>query len=397
MGLIGHAGRSPSCATTEHSNFLKGVKWSPRGDYLLTAADDACLRLYECPDFGSLPQYLDDAEDTAAPLLRVPAGELIYDYAWYPWATVSDPVTFCFVVAARSHPLHLYDAATGELRCSYRPYNRMDELSPGYSIAFSPDGSLLYVGTRDSIEIFQLDRPGRDHDSLITRRRQEDGQPGIISCIAFASIGVPHTFAAGSYSGVAALYDARTREQLAVLEGHVGGVTHLRFSACGNYLYTGGRRDENMYCWDARYVSGAVYAMRRATKTTNQRIFFDVEPCGRHLGTGGEDGCVRLYDLRDGSEAGRYEVARDTVNGCQFHPNLPFLATASGHRRYSLAPLSDSDDDLNDSSDSLENDQKKGTDSRDAFKLTREENYLGVFQLKTRQISSAPDQVMAEI
>lgn len=26
----------------------------------------------------------------------------------------------------------------------------------------------------------------------------------------------------------------------------------------------------------------------RATENTNQRVFFDIEPCGRHLGTGGQ-------------------------------------------------------------------------------------------------------------
>lgn len=31
----------------------------------------------------------------------------------------------------------------------------------------------------------------------------------------------------------------------------------------------------------------------RATENTNQRVFFDIEPCGRHLGTGGQV----LFDL----------------------------------------------------------------------------------------------------
>jgi hypothetical protein len=51
-----------------------------------------------------------------------------------------------------------------------------------------------------------------------------------------------------------------------------------------------------------------------------------------------------VFDLRDGSEAGTFQAAPDTVNGCGFHPvmGLPLLATASGHRRYPLAPA-DSD------------------------------------------------------
>ena len=34
--------------------------------------------------------------------------------------------------------------------------------------------------------------------------------------------------------------------------------------------------------------------LQRETATTNQRIQFDIEPCGRHLATGGCDGAVRV-------------------------------------------------------------------------------------------------------
>jgi hypothetical protein len=34
--------------------------------------------------------------------------------------------------------------------------------------------------------------------------------------------------------------------------------------------------------------------MQRPTSLTNQRIGFSIEPCGRHLATGGTDGCVRV-------------------------------------------------------------------------------------------------------
>jgi hypothetical protein len=49
---------------------------------------------------------------------------------------------------------------------------------------------------------------------------------------------------------------------------------------------------------------------------------------------------AQVFDLRDGSEVGSFRAAADTVSGCDFHPvmGLPLLATASGHRRYPLAP-----------------------------------------------------------
>lgn len=64
---------------------------------------------------------------------------------------------------------------------------------------------------------------------------------GIVSCFAFNPL-QPAQLAAGSYSGKVAIYDVGTMSMELLLSGHVGGVTHARFSACGNYLFTGARQ-----------------------------------------------------------------------------------------------------------------------------------------------------------
>ena len=61
----------------------------------------------------------------------------------------------------------------------------------------------------------------------------------------------------------------------------------VEFSKDGNYLYTGARRDTDIFCWDIRYTSDVVYRLQRDSADTNQRIQFDIEPLGRHLATGG--------------------------------------------------------------------------------------------------------------
>ena len=60
----------------------------------------------------------------------------------------------------------------------------------------------------------------------------------------------------------------------------------VEFSKDGNYLYTGARRDPDIFCWDIRYTSDVVYRLQRDSAETNQRIQFDIEPLGRHLVTG---------------------------------------------------------------------------------------------------------------
>ncbi|GFQ01813.1 telomerase cajal body protein 1 [Phtheirospermum japonicum] len=140
--------------------------------------------------------------------------------------------------------------------------------------------------------------------------------------------------AAGSYNQTTAIYREDNMELLYVLHGQEGGVTQVQFSKDGNYLYTGGRKDPYVICWDIRKTVDIVYKLYRSTESTNQRIQFDIEPHGRYLGTGGQDGLVHIYDLQTGEWLSSFQAALDTVNGLSFHPFHPMAATSSGHRRY---------------------------------------------------------------
>jgi hypothetical protein len=206
---------------------------------------------------------------------------------------------------------------------------------------------------------------------------------GMVSCMAFSPLGAAaggggggHVLAAGSYAGSIGLYDSRTWELIFLLQGHKGGLTQLQFTADGSFLLSGARRDPHLLMWDLRCVctqcqcslsfrcplkhhgsrlldldpllsipslpppflpsflrnggASELYRLERDTGGTNQRIQFSVEPCGRHLATGGCGGCVRVFDLQTGERADEIRVAADTVNGCDFHPYLNLLAVATG-------------------------------------------------------------------
>jgi len=79
-------------------------------------------------------------------------------------------------------PIHLYDAYTGAVRASYRPYNGLDELEAPMVATFAPDGgSITAAGFRTDrmIQIFDTARPGRDALTTLhlgKTRRSTDGQ-----------------------------------------------------------------------------------------------------------------------------------------------------------------------------------------------------------------------------
>ena len=358
----GRAGAPPGPprANDPHDNFLKGVRWSPDGVCLLTCgAEDNTFRVYDIPADLSVVPIPDPTDETARlgdarllpdalwPALRVRAPESVYDYAWFPGMTATDPRTCVFASVTRAQPAQCWDACDGSLRASYVAHDHFDEPTAPTCVAFSADGACIFGGFDGCVRAWHVSRPGRDCDAWVSARRGRKTIPGggLTGCVAPAPLAAgSRLVAAGSYDRTVRVFDATTGEVALAFEGHAGGVTRAVWSPDGGYVYTGARRDAEIACWDVRNATGPVYRCARATASTNQRIGFDVEPCGRHLVSGGEDGCLRAYDLTTGDEVGAWRAAADVVGDFAFHPcasfedarrgTVPRGASVSGNRTF---------------------------------------------------------------
>ncbi|XP_076363186.1 telomerase Cajal body protein 1 homolog isoform X2 [Tachypleus tridentatus] len=255
-------------------NFIKGCKWSPDGSCILTNSEDNCLRLFNLPSESSNYQYViwDDIKEMNA-ALKVREGDLVYDYCWYPFMSSWNPASCCFVTTGRDNPIHMWDAFTGELRCTYRAFDHLDELSSAHSLAFDLDGQRLFCGFNKMIRVFDIGQPGRNCEHRPTNEKKQ-GQAGIISCMAFNPMN-RNIYAAGSYCKTVGVYTEPDGQLFYMFDGPVGGITHLVFSPDGTKLYTGGRKDPNIFCWDLRNPGQVLCSLRRLV-TTNQRIYFDI-------------------------------------------------------------------------------------------------------------------------
>ncbi|XP_015277896.1 PREDICTED: telomerase Cajal body protein 1 [Gekko japonicus] len=318
-------------------NFLKGCKWAPDGTCLLTNSADNCLRIYNLP----AELYAKEWETVAemSPVLRMVEGDTVYDYCWFPLMSSADPQT-CFVASSsRDNPIHIWDAFHGDLRATFRPYNHLDELTPAHALSFTPDGSQLFCGFNKTVRVFETSRPGRVCETRPTFAKKQ-GQNGIISCIAFSP--TQPVYACTSYSKTVGLYSRAEGDPLALLHGHRGGVTHALFSPEGFCLYTGGRKDSEILCWDLRQPSEALFSVSR-TVATNQRLYFDLDPSGRYLLSGDTEGLITVWDTSQPPSSDprpvlppvlQFRALQDCVNGISLHPSLPMLATASGQRTF---------------------------------------------------------------
>lgn len=334
------------CKMTE--NYLRGCKWAPDGSCLLTNSADNILRIYNLP-----PELYSDDWDILAEMSRVlqmAEGDTIYDYCWYPRMSSLNPSTCFFVSSSRDNPIHLWDAFTGNLQSSFRPYNHLDELTPAHSLCFTPDGSHLYCGFDKMVRVFDTSRPGRDCEKRPTFVKKR-GQSGIVSCISFSP--VQDIYACGSYSKTVALYSKREGIAITILQGHQGGLTHVIFSPDGNCVYSGGRKDPEILSWDLRQPGQVLFSMMRSV-TTNQRMYFDLETSGHYLVSGNTEGVVSVWDTTLPPTGNEYPILepvlqfqahQDCVNGVSLHPNMPLLATSSGQRKFpDLCESADEDD-----------------------------------------------------
>ena len=231
MQAFERSSSSSSSKTTGHrafNNVVKAVRFSPDGTCLLTSSEDHVLRVFEVPHHLIYDTASTSSTGTAAaadpdsnrintnanaansnewqPCLACPEGETIYDQAWYPLMNArADPLTACFISSSRDHPIHLWDAFTGQIRASYRAYDHMDELASAHALAFSPFGDKIFAGFERMVRVFDTATPGRDFDERPTRptkRSRRGGQNGIISTICFspqdAATGM---YVAGSFAG----------------------------------------------------------------------------------------------------------------------------------------------------------------------------------------------------
>ena len=84
-----------------------------------------------CPFFFSLPVFF-----SLLGVSQIAEGESIYDFSWYPRMSSQQPETCAFISTSRDHPIHLWDAFTGQLRAVYRAYDAADEITSALSVAF---------------------------------------------------------------------------------------------------------------------------------------------------------------------------------------------------------------------------------------------------------------------
>eukprot|EP01116_Phalansterium_solitarium_P011560 TRINITY_DN27293_c0_g1_i1.p1 TRINITY_DN27293_c0_g1~~TRINITY_DN27293_c0_g1_i1.p1 ORF type:complete len:430 (-),score=79.20 TRINITY_DN27293_c0_g1_i1:11-1300(-) len=345
--------------------FVKSLHWSPDGTCLLANCEDRRVRLYDfsatvAAAAASLPPAAtasicesdpasqhQPSESAGPALLRaaltVTEAEPVHDLAWFPGMRSSDAASCCYASASRDQPIHLWDAYSGRVRCSYRGYRDPDELRTAYSVAFSPFGDRLYVGYSGLVRTLDVAQPTAAATELSLR----SSLAGVVSTISFRSDG--RVWACGCYGGspggrVALCSSEGTpSEPLLVLQpSGGGGVSQVLFAGDGNLLVVASRRSSGLDVWDLRAPQLPLLTIPRASPT-NQKL--QVAERDGIVAFGDVHGAISLQNLGgDSSLLSTFNAHTDAIAGCAFHPTENIIASGSGQRHFSIED-DDSDDD----------------------------------------------------
>ena len=287
-----------------------------------------------------------------------------YDVKFYPGAHREIKETMIVICASKDNGVKMLDVSSSSSssiaekslrmareKSQYFEKNRNDELVGSISCSFTGNGGKILGGKREKgICVWNADRPGCDFQDV-----GFNTQSKLTSCFAVGNeqnngIDCANVFAAGSYGdgNAICLYDLRNGYNgndccvLAIENPHKydavsnkncgGGITCLKFSMDGNGLFSSARKSNSILCWDLRKAVKAenfMEGMQRPNRS-NAKTKFDIEPCGKHLVAGGDDGILRCFNLREnGKEVFAFKASDDAVAAFQFHPLASSLKETS--------------------------------------------------------------------
>ena len=274
-----------------HFGRINSVAFSPDGTFIVSGASDGTARLWNAANGGILS--------------RLPAVGQVNS------VTVSKHGDF--VATGSWDRVKLWDKGTGDL------VQEFWESAEAMAVAFSPvDGARLVCGFANGIA-----RMYHVNDGYLMGLR---GHTDLIYSVAFSPDG--SLVATGSRDGTVRLWNESTGEEVGRLEGHGNYVYSVTFSANGEYLASGGR-DHRIRIWDV--VTGDEV---RQIDTDQEVQSVSFSPDGTLLASasGRNHGFIRLWDAATGEEVHLLDSNRFGARSVAFSPDGSYIIFGAGDR-----------------------------------------------------------------
>ncbi|GLG92368.1 Protein will die slowly [Gryllus bimaculatus] len=145
-----------------------------------------------------------------------------------------------------------------------------------------------------------------------------------VECVQF---GYTEEFlCAGSQAGALKIWDLEAAKIVRTLTGHKGSIRCIDFHPYGDFL-TSGSLDTAVKV-DVEYLKGSNVDFSHKMAVNSVKF----SPDGQWIASGGEEGLIKLWDLRAGRLLKEFSEHTGAVTTVKFHPNEFLLASASADR-----------------------------------------------------------------
>jgi WD40 repeat protein/transcriptional regulator with XRE-family HTH domain len=204
----------------------------------------------------------------------------------------------------------IYDALSGALRLTCRRHT-----DGVWSLAFSPDGSLLASSSDDS-DVRLWDSSSGDCLRLLQDHTNR------VRSIAFSPDG--STLASGSDDQAIRIWDTHSGRCLQTLAGHTDRVWSVAYSPDGKLLASGST-DQTVRIWDMQ--TGSCLTTLQGHSGWVRSVAFNAK--GSILASGSDDATIRLWDVSTGQHLRTLHGHSSRIWSVAFHPTKGILASGS--------------------------------------------------------------------